>query len=946
MKPQISTIKLVLIALIFSVTGLINAQKKSEQGPSDEVLVPKTECEYQFRVRDNPPISRPFGNSATSKSEVSTANNCEFDLTRIHWYYNSYLYNEIIKSKTENCFFRKDLDYSWYVRDFYDAYNMQYIAYRLKNDISNWRSSQSLKHLLSSVYFLRAATYINYYDPDSFFNDGVESSDETKLTTNLSSLIYKSIADNYSEFLNWDFDPNTTLKEPSRDLLTFLSEIVILTKGGFAKKHLNLTNYQLVYIAETLSKIANKLSNIPNILDSPNSYMASRLLLEIQRWHYVYKSRIVLAESHIDDTINLFSSLRDIVDNNIADVAINPRAKKNYLILNSITEMGRYLSDSSGKFYIHARDKLLTLIQTYDSDNHSLIYGRTASAITAHSDLDLGDWEDKIQRAYYNRSRTFNIYNNQVQIKLFGNVSYAKLDMVKAEMLKTWVIFQDIFGDENQLSVANGDNTTRLNVWVHENVSDYELLAGYLFGIRTDNGGLYLEGNPSNNGNTANLFMFGLKERTDGPWESWNAGHEFWHFLDGKFIKAGPYHKDVSIAWTEGTADMVQKALIYSSQNDRKHRFQKSVNSIRHNYKTPTQIIDISEASYNNWVNEDIYYNPSVLWTFFFDKEKLKLRSIGETLKALTPLQLKTQSTSVLKAKVEPYKKYFRYWVRGTHLTTTSPGYTGIRPNSSYRYFDVYGNSRNDETQIITYPYNGNNNQKFYLEPVSSDNDYDLEQYNLFFENTFHIKSKMSNKYLKINASDSNKYLRQGPGNDNEKTFKIIPMNNNYHMITINPDGNRQYALSESVKNYFNNYSGIDVLDQDFTSRKQTLYINNISTFTGPRSTTNFARNGNSEGSSLSTTAFTQGIDDENSFSIFPNPTLGKILHFRYPKDFGNLKVNIYTITGVKTNESKIITDDSGKGTLKTNLATGVYIIKFENLNDRNKTVTKKLVVL
>ena len=45
-----------------------------------------------------------------------------------------------------------------------------------------------------------------------------------------------------------------------------------------------------------------------------------------------------------------------------------------------------------------------------------------------------------------------------------------------------------------------------------------------------------------------------------------------------------------------------------------------------------------------------------------------------------------------------------------------------------------------------------------------------------------------------------------------------------------------------------------------------------------------------------------------------------------------------------KINKGKAII--LGKGTLELNLATGVYTMRFIALDDDNKTVTKKLVVL
>ncbi len=63
------------------------------------------------------------------------------------------------------------------------------------------------------------------------------------------------------------------------------------------------------------------------------------------------------------------------------------------------------------------------------------------------------------------------------------------------------------------------------------------------------------------------------------------------------------------------------------------------------------------------------------------------------------------------------------------------------------------------------------------------------------------------------------------------------------------------------------------------------------------------------------------------------------------PRDEIKIPSSSCQFEGQRTSLSKIIDDNSGRGNLELNLATGVYLVKFINLDD-NKTVTKKLVVL
>ena len=815
---------------------------------------------------------------------------------------------------------------------------------------AGWKPGETakLKKMLSLVYYLRAGSFINFYDSYSFYNDEVTSPDEVTLKTSLSSSVYKTLADNYYYLINWDFDPTTTLAEPSKDLLTFLAQLIDLNSGGFAYTYSNLNNNKYVYIGKTLAKIVKKLESLSRITSSTKSLDAQFLLLKTQTWHYEHHKKLILAESEVDNTINLYSAFKDVISQNKlpftkAEILGNKIDGGAYF-LNAISETGRYLKDKNNKFYTNAKTLLTGLNTTYGADNYLSLYGKTSSVIDYYSDLDIGDWKDNIERSFYYRTREFTIYNNQITVKLLGNVSSAQLVQVETELLKTWGIFQEIFGAESQLTPATGDRTTRVNVWVHNSKADYSEHAGVLFGISTTNGGIYLEGDPSIANNTTNLFVYGFNDGSQ--WATWAVGHEFWHFLDGKFIRTGGYIEGTSTAWIEGTADFIQKGLIYSSTNNLKDQFQISVNGFKSNRKTPSQIIDIPEKSYRNWVYQDIYNNPSLLWAFLFDEDKLKLRSIGETLKGLTAEQLGTSSVSILQAKVDPYANYFSYWASGSHYASRGTYY--IKCMENWKYFDVYGGWTTNEAPIITHRWNGYSNQKFDIEPVNNykTHTYNLRQYGVYFENEFYIKSRKSKRYLKINAADNTKYLKQGPIKDlKELTFSIFPKSNGYYMLTINPDGNNRYAISKSVSNYKGGYSLMDAISPDYTSWKQTFYINGLSATVGKRSSSSSNRGAYSS-ENLSNKSPEGEFDSEYSFSFFPNPTSSKVVNFTYPKGIGDLKIEAYTITGQKTNLSKVITDNSGKGTLELNLATGVYTMRFIALDDDNKTVTKKLVVL
>ncbi|WP_344529517.1 collagenase [Streptomyces albiaxialis] len=102
------------------------------------------------------------------------------------------------------------------------------------------------------------------------------------------------------------------------------------------------------------------------------------------------------------------------------------------------------------------------------------------------------------------------------------------------------------------------DKNTKIEVVVFDSSTDYQTYAGVIFGIDTNNGGMYLEGDPSKEGNLPRFIAY---ERPDGgKFQIWNLNHEYTHYLDGRFNMYGDFEAGVStptIWWIEGFAEYV-----------------------------------------------------------------------------------------------------------------------------------------------------------------------------------------------------------------------------------------------------------------------------------------------------------------------------------------------------------------------------------------------------
>jgi microbial collagenase len=134
-------------------------------------------------------------------------------------------------------------------------------------------------------------------------------------------------------------------------------------------------------------------------------------------------------------------------------------------------------------------------------------------------------------------------------------------DMAKAcgTMLTTDTLFHP-FMNTSGTPVAN-DLNEQLEVIVFDDYANYQVLANVLYGIATNNGGMYLEGSPNTPGNQARFICHEVWwDRSE--FNIWNLEHEYVHYLDGRFDLHGSFSDSYNhevVWWTEGLAEYVSK---------------------------------------------------------------------------------------------------------------------------------------------------------------------------------------------------------------------------------------------------------------------------------------------------------------------------------------------------------------------------------------------------
>lgn len=108
----------------------------------------------------------------------------------------------------------------------------------------------------------------------------------------------------------------------------------------------------------------------------------------------------------------------------------------------------------------------------------------------------------------------------------------------------------------NRTPVAH-DNNSALELVVFDDYANYSKYAGVIYGIDTNNGGMYLEGDPSVAGNQAR-FIAHEASWLRPTFKVWNLEHEFVHYIDGRFDMYGDFGQGTSVPtvwWIEGIAE-------------------------------------------------------------------------------------------------------------------------------------------------------------------------------------------------------------------------------------------------------------------------------------------------------------------------------------------------------------------------------------------------------
>ncbi|MGW0208445.1 collagenase [Streptomyces sp. NPDC003233] len=140
---------------------------------------------------------------------------------------------------------------------------------------------------------------------------------------------------------------------------------------------------------------------------------------------------------------------------------------------------------------------------------------------------------------------------------LAQSLTAADLDAACASVLNQSAYFRGVVKADGAIP---GQYVSTIQLVVFAGRTDYQTYAGPIYGISTDNGGMTLDGDPSDPANHVTSIMY-QKNYDDGfTARIWNLNHEYTHFLDGRDDMKGAFDQQISVPdiwWIEGLAEYV-----------------------------------------------------------------------------------------------------------------------------------------------------------------------------------------------------------------------------------------------------------------------------------------------------------------------------------------------------------------------------------------------------
>lgn len=317
----------------------------------------------------------------------------------------------------------------------------------------------------------------------------------------------------------------------------------------------NLHQYEpyLPRIRQLIASLTNSPNNV-NAADQMSHVEAERAFSAILTVYYFAHGHEDAKALFLQDD-SYFTALRDFLEK-------NPRLLDSpnltFLLKDTAGELFRFMQypslrprvspiirDFVRKYQITGKDRILwapavRAVRVYDKDNCSF-YGTC-------------DYKQKISTAVL-----VNNYTCSPTIRIRAEEMTQQQMQSTCQTLSTKESYFHEMFPTKRTPVA-GDNNNQLEVVVFDNKLNYTLYADLIFDIDVNNGGIYIEGDPSK----SESRFFAYEESWDpAKLNIRNLEHEYTHYLDARFNMKGGFQDYKSVTptawWMEGVAEYIAK---------------------------------------------------------------------------------------------------------------------------------------------------------------------------------------------------------------------------------------------------------------------------------------------------------------------------------------------------------------------------------------------------
>lgn len=233
-----------------------------------------------------------------------------------------------------------------------------------------------------------------------------------------------------------------------------------------------------------------------------------------------------------------------------------------YLLSNAALHLG-YLKQYEGSSIQGSVDKALNDI--FNSSYELYGYGDTIWLSAAYGANAYGDCDDYGICGYIDEIASLVLTQSHVcsdTLKINSqNLTSTQQTSICSVLGEEETYFHSLMKTDN--IPITGDMNTQLQINIFDSADDYRAYASRIFDMDTNNGGMYLEGEPTSKTNIPNFIAY-EQDNANAPHYVWNLEHEYVHYLDGRFNMFGgfvaPTNAGVNtIWWTEGLAEYVSK---------------------------------------------------------------------------------------------------------------------------------------------------------------------------------------------------------------------------------------------------------------------------------------------------------------------------------------------------------------------------------------------------